>query len=197
MAKLIYVTNMSLDGYIEDERGAIDFFPLDDEVFRSHTDLLRSAGTFLYGRRLYEMMAVWETDATLAAQSDAMADFATAWQAADKVVYSTTLAAAPTANTRHRTPLRPRRSTRAEGRGQQRPHRRGCEPRGPGDRGRAGRRVPAATSGPSSSVGESRHCRPTRAPTSSSSMSADSETASYSSGTAPSGPTRLETATPS
>ena len=100
MAKLIYATNVSLDGYIEDERGAFDFGPVDAEVFRSHTNLLRSVGTFLYGRRLYETMAVWETDATLAAQSDPMADFATAWQAAHKVVYSTTLTAASTADTR-------------------------------------------------------------------------------------------------
>jgi dihydrofolate reductase len=100
MAKLIYVTNMSLDGYIEDERGSINFFPVDAEVFRSHTDLLQSAGTFLYGRRLYEMMAVWETDVTLAGRSDAMAEFATAWQATDKVVYSTTLTEALTAKTR-------------------------------------------------------------------------------------------------
>ena len=100
MTKLIYVTNMSLDGYIEDKHGSIDFFPVDAEVFRSHTDLLQSAGTFLYGRRLYESMAVWETDATLAAQSGPMAEFATAWQAANKVVYSTTLAAVSTAKTR-------------------------------------------------------------------------------------------------
>ena len=100
MTKLIYVTNMSLDGYIEDEHGDINFFPVDAEVFRSHTDLLQSAGTFLYGRRLYESMAVWETDATLAARSDLMGEFATAWQAANKVVYSTTLAAVSTAKTR-------------------------------------------------------------------------------------------------
>jgi dihydrofolate reductase len=100
MAKLIYVTNVSLDGYIEDERGAFDFGPVDAEVFRSHTDLLQSAGTFLYGRRLYENMAAWETDATLAAQSDLMAEFATAWQSASKLVYSTTLGAVSTANTR-------------------------------------------------------------------------------------------------
>ena len=100
MTKLIYVTNMSLDGYIKDEHGSINFFPVDAEVFRSHTDLLQSAGTFLYGRRLYESMAVWETDPTLAARSDDMAEFATAWQAASKVVYSTTLTAASTAHTR-------------------------------------------------------------------------------------------------
>jgi dihydrofolate reductase len=100
MAKLIYVTNVSLDGYIEDERGAFDWFPLGDEVFAFHTELLRSAGTFLYGRRLYEAMALWETDAALAAQSDLTADFASAWQAASKVVYSTTLDAVSTADTR-------------------------------------------------------------------------------------------------
>jgi dihydrofolate reductase len=100
MAKLIYVTNMSLDGYIEDERGAFDLGPVDDDLFASYTDLMRSAGTLLYGRRLYETMAVWETNAALAAQSDLMADFATAWQAANKVVYSTTLVAGQTARTR-------------------------------------------------------------------------------------------------
>ena len=100
MAKLIYVTNVSLDGYIEDESGDFDFGRPDDDVFAYTTDLVRSVGTFFYGRRLYETMAVWETDAALAAQSDLRADFATAWQAASKVVYSTTLAAASTAGTR-------------------------------------------------------------------------------------------------
>ncbi|WP_370619886.1 dihydrofolate reductase family protein [Mumia sp. Pv 4-285] len=100
MTKLIYATNMSADGYIEDEHGDFDFGPRDAELFEAHTELLQSAGTFLYGRRLYESMAVWEADATLAAQSDLLADFATAWQAASKVVYSTTLTAASTANTR-------------------------------------------------------------------------------------------------
>lgn len=100
MTTLIYVTNMSLDGYIEDRDGGFDFLPESTEVFRSHTDLLRSTGTFLYGRRLYEAMAVWETDPALAAQSDLAAEFAAVWQAADKIVYSTTLAAASTANTR-------------------------------------------------------------------------------------------------
>jgi hypothetical protein len=71
---------VSLDGYLEDERGAIDMGPLDDDLYASYTDLLRSVGTFLYGRRLYEAMAVWETNAALAAQSDLMADFATAWK---------------------------------------------------------------------------------------------------------------------
>ncbi len=100
MAKLIYVTNVSLDGYIEDEHGSFDWTAPDDEFFAFITDLVRPVGTYLYGRRMYETMAAWETDPALAAQSDLMADFANVWQAADKVVYSTTLDAVSTAKTR-------------------------------------------------------------------------------------------------
>jgi len=100
MARLIYASNMSLDGCTEDEHGGFDWAPPDDDVFACITELMRSAGTYLYGRRMYETMAVWETDATLAAQSDLRADYASAWKAADKVVYSSTLAATSTANTR-------------------------------------------------------------------------------------------------
>jgi dihydrofolate reductase len=100
MGKLIYITNVSLDGYIEDTQGSFDWTPPSDEVLAFITDLVRPAGTQLYGRRMYETMAVWETDPSLAAQSDLMADWARVWQAADKVVYSTTLEAVWTANTR-------------------------------------------------------------------------------------------------
>ena len=100
MARLIYASNMSLDGCTEDEHGALDWAPPDDDVFASITALMRSAGTYLYGRRMYETMAVWETDSDLAAQSDLRADFANAWQAADKVVYSSTLVATSTTDTR-------------------------------------------------------------------------------------------------
>jgi dihydrofolate reductase len=100
MAKLIYVTNASLDGYVEDARGSFDFSEPSDQVFTFITDLLRPTGTHLYGRRMYETMAVWETDPTLAAQSELMADFAGVWRSADKVVYSTTLHAVSTARTR-------------------------------------------------------------------------------------------------
>jgi dihydrofolate reductase len=100
MGKLIYASNMSLDGCTEDEQGAVDWAPPDDDVFVFITELMRSAGTYLYGRRMYETMAVWETDATLADQSDLTADYASTWQAADKVVYSSTLAAPLTTNTR-------------------------------------------------------------------------------------------------
>ncbi|HEV3353300.1 MAG TPA: dihydrofolate reductase family protein [Acidimicrobiales bacterium] len=100
MAQLIYVSNVSLDGCTEDERGALDWATPDDDVFAFTTDLLRSTGTYLYGRRMYDAMAVWETDSALAAQSDLTSRFANVWQAADKVVYSTTLAAVSTGKTR-------------------------------------------------------------------------------------------------
>ena len=100
MAKLVYASNVSLDGCTEDERGGFEWAAPDDDVFAFITDLLRSAGTYLYGRRMYDTMAVWETDAALAAQSNLMGDFANVWKAADKVVYSTTLTAVTTANTR-------------------------------------------------------------------------------------------------
>jgi dihydrofolate reductase len=99
MAKLIYIANVSLDGYTEDAHGDFEWTAPNDEVFAFITDLLRPVGTHLYGRRMYETMAVWESDATLAAQSVLMADFANVWQGADKVVYSTTLTAVSTANT--------------------------------------------------------------------------------------------------
>jgi dihydrofolate reductase len=99
MARLIYASNMSLDGCTEDERGAVDWAPPDDNVFALITDLMRSAGTYLYGRRMYETMAVWETDTAMAARSDAAAEFARVWQSAAKVVYSSTLATTTTGNT--------------------------------------------------------------------------------------------------
>jgi dihydrofolate reductase len=100
MAKLIYVSNVSLDGYTEDEHGSFDWTATDDELFAFITDLVRPVGTYLYGRRMYDTMAPWETDPALATQSELMADFANVWQAADKVVYSTTLDAVSTARTR-------------------------------------------------------------------------------------------------
>jgi dihydrofolate reductase len=100
MARLIYIVNMSLDGYAEDAKGRFDWTEPSDEVFAFITDLLRPVGTYLYGRRTYETMAVWETEPALAAESELRADFANVWRAADKIVYSTTLRAVSTADTR-------------------------------------------------------------------------------------------------
>lgn len=100
MGELIYVTNVSLDGYIEDANGRFEWTEPSDEVFSFITDLLRPVSTQLYGRRMYETMAVWETDPTLAAQSELMADFADVWRTAEKIVYSTTLPAVATGDTR-------------------------------------------------------------------------------------------------
>jgi dihydrofolate reductase len=100
MAKLLYVMNVSLDGYIADQDGNFDWGAPDEEYYAFVNDLERPVGTYLYGRRLYELMAVWETDPAAAAQSPGTREFAQIWQAADKVVYSRTLQAAATTRTR-------------------------------------------------------------------------------------------------
>jgi dihydrofolate reductase len=100
MAKLLYVMNVSLDGYIADQDGNLDWTAPDEEYYAFVNDLERPVGTYLYGRRLYELMAVWETDPAAAAQSPPAQEFAQLWQAADKVVYSRTLEAAATTRTR-------------------------------------------------------------------------------------------------
>lgn len=99
MAKLIYSVISSLDGYTEDIDGNFDWAAPDEEVHRFINDLERAAGTHLYGRRMYETLAVWETDPSLAADSPITRDFADIWQAADKIVYSRTLQAIPTRKT--------------------------------------------------------------------------------------------------
>ena len=97
MAKLIYSAIASLDGYVADEDGKFDWAAPGEEVHSFINDLERPVGTYLYGRRMYEVMAVWET---LADDAPAMRDFAQIWQAADKVVYSRTLEAVSSARTR-------------------------------------------------------------------------------------------------
>ncbi len=100
MAKLIYSAITSLDGYVADAQGNFDWAAPDEEVHAFVNDLERPVGTYLYGRRMYEVMSSWETAPTDAAQSPVMRDFARIWQAADKVVYSRTLEAASSARTR-------------------------------------------------------------------------------------------------
>ncbi len=100
MAELIYSAIMSLDGYIEDMAGKFDWAEPDEEVHRFVNDLERGFGIYLYGRRMYETMLVWETDPRFAVQSPYMRDFAQMWQAADKVVFSRTLGTISTSKTR-------------------------------------------------------------------------------------------------
>ncbi len=100
MAKLIYSAITSLDGYIADEDGNFDWAAPDEEVHTFVNNLERPVGTYLYGRRMYEVMVAWETAHTFADQRPVMQDFAKIWQAADKVVYSRTLAAVSSARTR-------------------------------------------------------------------------------------------------
>jgi dihydrofolate reductase len=99
MAKVIYSALTSLDGYIEDEYGKFDWAEPDEEVHTFVNDLERSVGTYLYGRRMYEVMVAWEA-LTLADQPPYMQDYAEIWRAADKVVYSKTLDAVSSAKTR-------------------------------------------------------------------------------------------------
>ena len=97
MSKLIYITNTSLDGYVEDETGGFDWIN-PDQVFEFITELLRPIGTYLYGRRLYETMAYF--GAPVDGYPPEHRDFARVWQKAEKIVFSRTLTGATTSNTR-------------------------------------------------------------------------------------------------
>jgi dihydrofolate reductase len=90
VAKLIYSAIASLDEYVEDKQGRFDWGEPDDEVLASINDLERPIGTYLYGRRMYDTMAVWETERS-GDQAGLSGDFAEIWRAAEKVVYSRTL----------------------------------------------------------------------------------------------------------
>jgi dihydrofolate reductase len=98
MAKLIYVANTSLDGYTEDPDGGIDWGTPDEEYFGFINDLERPVGTYLYGRRMYEAMVFWETAPT-AEQPPWVVEFTNIWRAADKVVFSKTLASVSSGRT--------------------------------------------------------------------------------------------------
>jgi dihydrofolate reductase len=100
MAKLIYSPITSLDGYVADEDGNFDWAAPDEEVHSFVNDLERRVGTYLYGRRVYEVMVYWETAHTLPDQPAVVEDFAEIWQAADKIVYSKTLEKVSSARTR-------------------------------------------------------------------------------------------------
>jgi dihydrofolate reductase len=97
---LIYMTIASLDGYMEDENGDYQWSAPDEEVHAFINELVRPVGTHLYGRRMYEVMRVWESPEALPDATPAMLEFADVWRPADKVVYSRTLEAVTTDRTR-------------------------------------------------------------------------------------------------
>jgi dihydrofolate reductase len=100
MARLIYSGLMSLDGYIADRDGNFDWAEPDAEVHSFVNELMRPAGTHLLGRRMYEVMAVWDHPEDFGEIPGHIRDFADIWKAADKVVFSRTLQDVSTARTR-------------------------------------------------------------------------------------------------
>jgi dihydrofolate reductase len=98
MAKLVYIANTSLDGYMEDRDGGIDWGAPDQEYFDSINSIQRTVGTYLYGRRMYEAMVYWET-APVADQPVWLVDFTNMWRHAEKVVFSKSLEAARSGRT--------------------------------------------------------------------------------------------------
>jgi len=99
MGTLIYTGLISLDGYLNDESGHFDWAEPSEEVHAFVNDLERETGTYLYGRRMYDVMSFWETPTPDVVESAAMADYQRVWRAARKVVYSTSLDAVATENT--------------------------------------------------------------------------------------------------
>ena len=89
----------SLDGYVADVNGNFDFAAPDEEVHAAVNDLGRQVGTFLLGRRMYDVLVAWET-MDLEGEPEVMRDFAAIWHGADKVVFSRTLAKVSSARTR-------------------------------------------------------------------------------------------------
>jgi dihydrofolate reductase len=100
MAKLIYAINTSLDGYFIDADGSFDWSEPSEEVHQFFNDLIRPIGTHVYGRRMYEVMAYWESVTEASDEPAVMIDFAQSWQAADKIAVSRTLTDVTTTRTR-------------------------------------------------------------------------------------------------
>src|SRR5690349_3495327 len=100
MAPLILSLSCSLDGYIEDATGSFEWSEPDAELHSFINDRQRDVGTYLFGRRMYETMRVWDEPETFVGDSAVGMDYAAVWQQIDKVVYSRSLEATSTARTR-------------------------------------------------------------------------------------------------
>jgi dihydrofolate reductase len=97
MVDLVYTANVSVDGYTEDRDGRLDWSTPDEEVFSFIRELERPAGTYLYGRRMYEAMVYWESAVP---DERYVREFAEMWRQADKVVFSRSLGSIASARTR-------------------------------------------------------------------------------------------------
>jgi dihydrofolate reductase len=100
MARLIYFMPTSLDGFIAGESEPMDWSVPNEDVSAFINEIHRPIGIYLYGRKNYETMVVWQTPEAIPGLTPAMTDFARIWQAADKVVYSKSLETVTTPRTR-------------------------------------------------------------------------------------------------
>jgi dihydrofolate reductase len=100
VAKLIYSAIASVDGYVADEDGKFDWAEPDEEMHAFVNELERPVGTYLYGRRMYGVLAAWENVELLTDERPVIREYAKIWQAAEKIVYSKTLEAASSSRTR-------------------------------------------------------------------------------------------------
>ncbi|MBD3941352.1 dihydrofolate reductase family protein [Microbacterium sp. NEAU-LLC] len=106
MGSLVYFNSASLDGYIAGPDGRWDWATPDAEVHTFVNELLAPARLHLYGRKVYEVMKVWD-DLPLDDLPPAEREFALQWRDIDKVVYSSTLAAVSTRRTELRSAFDP------------------------------------------------------------------------------------------
>ncbi|MFW6598704.1 dihydrofolate reductase family protein [Propionibacteriaceae bacterium Y2011] len=107
MGRLIYSMQVSLDGFVQDDTGDFSWAAPEADDHAAMNEAIADVGTYLMGRRMYEMMHVWETDPAIAAEGPEAAEFAQIWQQADKVVYSSTLTEPVTARTELRAAFDP------------------------------------------------------------------------------------------
>ena len=142
MAELVYTAITSLDGYVADAGGRFDWAAPDEEVHAFVNDLERGAGTYLYGRRMWETMRFWEQDSPEIDSSPISRDYAEIWRAADKVVFSSTLAGVDGREDAAGAAVRAGRGPPLEARRIRPAQRRRAGARGRGPRRRARRRAP-------------------------------------------------------